>query len=295
MNTFKTMSICLIIISLTYLASCSKAEGVITVASKNFTENILLAELISQQLEADTDLTIKRKLNMGSTFVVFTAIKNREIDIYPDYDGTIHVNHLGEDVVNKSVAEIYNFSKEEMFKRFNLVILDPFGFNNTYAMGFLTSTVDELNLKKISDLRNHPQLRPGFDFEFLERPDGALAMFDAYGLTFDAEPIGVEIGLKYNIIVNDEADFTDVFTTDAKLKRFNMTYLEDDLNFFPPYNAMPVVNGDTLKEYPEIQRSLANLRDVLNEEKMQELNYLVEEEQRSPQEVIVDFLKELRQ
>lgn len=286
--TFKKLILVFIITSM-FLLSCGGKTDTIVVASKNFTENIILAEMMAQVIEHNTDIEVTRKLNMGSTFIVFSALKSGDVDMYPDYTGTLYQANLKQ--TNRvSAAETYTYVKREMAKQ-NVSVMGDFGFNNTYAIGLMQEVAQPRGLKKISDLINHPDLIPGFDNEFIQRKDGASEMFKYYGLKFDNDMVQMEIGLKLIALANGDIEFTDAFSTDSKLLRYNITILEDDLNFFPPYYAVPVVRTETLEKYPKIQNALDTLSKTIQEDEMMQLNYAVEDDKKSVKTVAKNFLE----
>lgn len=278
-----------IVLSGSFLLSCGE-KAAIVIASKNFTENIILAEIISTIIQEKTDITVEVKQNFGSTFVVHQAMETGEIDIYPDYTGTLYQAKLK---LTESVSPEKSLAivQHEMLNQFNWIVFPSFGFNNTYAMGLLKTRADELGLRTISDLRWHPYLIAGFDSEFIARKDGGKKMLEAYNIALENKIVSLEIGLRYQAINEKEVDFTDVFSTDSKLKRFNMVILEDDKNFFPAYYAVPVVRKEVLDKYPEIIAALSFLENILDEETMINLNFKVEEEKMKAKEVAREYLE----
>jgi osmoprotectant transport system substrate-binding protein len=273
------------------LAGCGGAGSkTIVIGSKDFTENIILGEIIAQMLEAKTDLKVERKLNMGGTFVNFEALKKGDIDIYADYTGTGLTAQLKMDVINDA-DKVYNIVQKEFNKRFKLKWLRPFGFNNTYAIAVREDFAQKNNITKVSDLVPlAPNLVFGAEHEFFNRQDGYDGMIKTYGLKFK-DVAKMQVALKYQAIAQGKMEVTDAFATDGQLITYKLKVLEDDKNFFPPYYAAPVVRIDTLEKHPEIEEVLNQLGGKINDEEMQKMNYQAEAENKPVEDVAKDFLK----
>jgi osmoprotectant transport system substrate-binding protein len=267
----------------------SKKDGVV-VASKDYTENKILGEMLAQLIENKTDLNVERKLNMGGTFVCFEAIKKGEVDIYPEYTGTALTAYL-KLPVDSDADKVYQTVSEEFEKQFQITWLDPFGYNNTYALAMPKDLAEENGIESISDLAaKSDQFVFGAEHEFFNREDGYDGLVDTYGLKFKEEA-KMENSLKYQAIGQGKMDVTDAYTTDGQLKALNLKVLKDDKNFFPPYYAAPIIRDDTLEKYPELREVLNSLSGKLDEETMQDLNYQVDNEKKSIEEVATAFLK----
>ena len=291
MRVLRLFFICSVVTSMLFLFSCNqKGDRVLVIGAKNFTENIILGEIINQTIAAQTDIETEMQGNLGATFIVFEAIKKGDIDIYADYTGTLYQANLKQ-TDRRSADETYAYVKREIKKLHNLEVLAPFGFNNTYALGMKKEFAERYNLKKISDLVNFPEIRYVFDNEFASRKDGADEMFKFYNIAPNEDYLIVDVGLRYQAIIEDKADITDAFSTDAKLKRFNIFTLEDDKQFFPPYYAVPVVRADVLEEYPQVGDALALLDGILTEDEITALSFAVEEEKQKESDVVDAFLR----
>lgn len=278
-SAFKKLSLYLIPFLL--LTSVAAQRPKIRVGSKHFTEGYLLTELMAQLLQA-RGFDLERIHGLGGTMVCFQALKEGKIDLYPEYTGTI------EQEILKSDRRLgFEELKEEVQGRFGLTLLAPFGFNNTYAIALLKSKSRELEISKISDLKQHPTLEGGLSYEFLKRQDGWEALARHYALPF--QPVGLEHGLAYEAIQAGQIDFTDAYTTDAKVDKFNLQVLEDDAGFFPIYLAVPFVRKELAKE---LAPTLAPLSDLLDEATMRALNAEVELNRRPYPEVARAFLIE---
>ena len=274
-----------------FAAGNSGKKKTLVVATKNHTESIVLGHIIAEMVRGNSDIEVQLKENMGGTFVVFQAMESGDIDIYPDYTGTIYAANLKK-TEKVSAEESLAIVQREMSEKYQMKAFGPYGLNNTYAIGMLRSRAEELGIEKISDLAQHPDLIAGFDSEFMAREvDGAVPMLAAYGFEPANPIVQLEIGLRYAAIVEGEADYTDAYSTDAKLKRFDIKILEDDKAFFPPYYALTVAREDTLQRLPELDGILRRLEGALSDEEALQLNFEYEENKRKPQDVALEFLQ----
>ncbi len=269
-----------------------KTEKQITIGSKEFTEQIILGEMLAQLVESRTGVTVEKKFGLGGTMVCFNALKNGEIDLYPEYTGTGLTAILNREVVTDP-DEVYRIVRDEFERKFDLVWLRPFGFNNTYALAMRSDQAEQLGLSKISDLSGRDLgLVPGFTQEFLERPDGYPGLVKDYALEFAAEPRGMDPGLMYIALKEGNVDIICAFATDGRIPAFDLRVLEDDRHYFPPYYAAPLVREETLARVPELGSILNELAGVITDEKMASLNYQVDEEGKAPETVASEFLRE---
>ena len=254
-------------------------RATIRVASKHFTEGYILTELMAQLLEA-RGYQVQRFHGLGGTMVCFRALAHGEIDLYPEYSGTIE-----QEILQSPVPLREEELRHQMRERFNLAVLPSFGFNNTYAIALPKTRAGVLRLSTISDLRQHPELTGGVSYEFLKRQDGWPALAKAYHLPH--QPVGLEHGLAYEALRAGQIDFTDAYTTDAKIEKFGLVILEDDQRFFPQYLAVPLVRDAVAQE---LAPTLALLARCLDEATMRQLNARVELEQVPFAEVARQFL-----
>jgi osmoprotectant transport system permease protein len=273
---------------------CGPATGGerIAVGSKNFAENRLLAEMFARLLEARTELTVERRLNLAGTQVCFEALRTGSIDLYPEYTGTGLVTLLGESP-RGDATETLNHVRAEFLGRFDLRWLPPLGFENSYELAVPSELAEHLELRTISDLAAvAPDLRAGLGYEFIERDDGLPGLREAYGLRF-REVRALQQALKYQAAAAREVDCLDVYTTDGRLLVYELTVLDDDLGFFPPYQAAPLVRGTTLRAHPEIGNVLSLLADALDEKAMRGLNLRVQEMGEPIERVAQEALEDL--
>lgn len=282
----------IIVIGLLFLSEIDfskKSEDSIRVGSKDFTEQEILCYMTSHAIENNTDINVETECNLGGAQVVFSALTNDNIDLYIDYAGTDYTDILDHKPIS-DVDKVYKTIKKEMKQKYNIEVLDQMAFNNTYALAVTKETAEQYNLKTISDLtRVSNELTIAPTLEFINREDGLPGLKKAYGLEFK-DTIGIDGSPRYTALQNNNAQVIDAFTTDGLLRKFNLVVLEDDKNFFPPYNAIPLVRSDTLKEYPEIEDILNKLGTYLTDEVMQDLNYQVDELGNSPEQVAINYL-----
>ncbi len=286
-------------------AAAQDDKPTITVGSKDFTESIILAEMVAVMLE-DNGFTVERQLNLGGTAVAHEALVNGEIDIYVEYTGTGLLAILGEELPDTSggqeagaspVAgtgqdEVYDIVKQGYQEEFGLTWLEPWGFNNTYALAVTQETADEFGLETISDLQGVAgDMTFGATQEFLVRPDGLPGLEETYGLEFANEQ-GLDPGLTYSAVANGDVDVISAFATDGRVPALDLVLLEDDMNYFPPYYAAPVVRGDLLESNPEIADILNQLSGQIDDATMADLNYQVDEGGQQEIDVARAFLEE---
>lgn len=277
-------------LTVTVFAGCTSGKKVV-IGSKDFTENKILAEIMAQLIENNTDIKVERKINMGGTFVCFEAMKKGQIDIYPEYTGTGLTAQL-KLPVETDPEKVYATVSTEFQKQFQIKWLKPIGFNNTYALAVPQELASKNNLESISDLGNFAKdLVFGAEHEFFNREDGYDGLIKVYGLTFK-NIAKMDVSLKYQAIGQGKMDVTDAFTTDGQLKALNLMVLKDDKNFFPPYYAAPIVRNEVLENNPQLEELLNKLAGTIDDQKMQELNYKVDNEKQTIKKVAEDFLKE---
>lgn len=281
----------LVLLLISALAGCS-SSNTITIGSKDFSENIVLGEMFAQLIEAKTDLKVVRKLNMGGTFVNFEAIKNGQIDLYPEYTGTALTAQLKMDVINDA-DETYRIVSEEFEKQFNIKWLKPLGFNNTYTLAVTNEVFEKYGVETFSELAAISEnLIFGAEHEFFDRQDGYDGLVEIYGMKFKGEPKKMNVSLKYQAMGSGDIDVTDAFATDGQIKQFNLKILKDDKNFFPPYYAAPIIRMEVLEKYPELEEILNSLSGLIDDETMMEINYKIDVENQDVKKVATDFLKE---
>lgn len=256
-------------------SEAQQSSTTIRVGSKDFTENLVIAEIYALALE-DNGYTVKRVSNISSS-LIHNSIVNDEIDLYPEYTGTGLLSVLGEDM-ETDPEKVYKTVKKEYEERFNLTWLDYASANDSQGLVIRTESANLLNIKTISDLQAHAsELRFASQGEFDEREDGLPGLEKTYG-TFNWKSSKIyDNSLKYSVLENDEADVTPAYTTEGQLVNTDeFTLLEDDKQFWPPYNLAPVVRDNILDDNPDIKTILNNISAKLDTETVTELNAKVD-------------------
>jgi len=275
-------------------ASCSKPAKPVTVGAKNFTEQYIVGNMISDLLEA-RGFKVTRQFGTGST-ITREGLETGQTDLYPEYTGTAWIVYLKKTEVDNDPESLYEKVKEADAEN-GIAWLDRFSLNNTYALAIKKSMVETYG-SDVSSLARyaaaHPgKLRYGIDHEFQDRPDGFQAMAKLYGMPFSKRQLStMDVGLSYEALDRGQVDVAMVFATDGLLKKYDLQVLDDDLRFFPVYNLAVTVRSGTLEKYPEIRKILAPLAEYLDNDTMQELNFKVDAQGLPAEVVAKDFLKE---
>ncbi|MGE5702260.1 MAG: glycine betaine ABC transporter substrate-binding protein [Clostridia bacterium] len=285
------------LLSVSVLSGCSSSSSekdkTIVVGPQNITEVITISYMIKDLIEQDTDLTVNVVEGMSNTAVVHEAMLKGDVDISPRYVGTDITGALDIQDVPRDRADAFKMVNEGFQQKFNMTWFPSYGFENTYAFTIRKDIADKLKLEKVSDLVPHAKdMKLGTDNGWLERPlDGYPAFKKVYGMEF-AKAAPMDIGLVYKAVKEEEFDVVLAYSTDARLKEYNLKTLKDDQDFFPPYEVCSVVNNSTLEKHPEIKDSLNKLVGLIDAETMTDLNYQVDVKQVEPAEVAKAFLVE---
>lgn len=265
------------------LSPVAVTAKVFTVGSKSFTESYILSELIAKTVAAQTSMDTRAQQGMGSTGIVFNALKTADIDVYPEYWGTLTQEILG--MSDKSTLSEVN----QRLLHHGLEAGVFLGFNNAYALAIKRQISEALHLKTIADLKNHPELRLGFSHEFLARKDGWPLLSKAYRLG-NLKPVGMEHGLVYQALADQKIDLIDAYTTDSRLNTDDLVLLEDQQHVLTSYQSILLYRIDTVKEHPTVLKALLSLQNTISNESMQSLNAQVELDHQSPASVAQSFL-----
>ena len=291
----KFLLLCLVTFSLVLaIASCnlntSEGGGEIVVASKNFTEQNILGELLAQQIESATGLKVARRLDLGGTFVCHQAMLAGQVDAYVEYTGTAFTTILKQQPISESKA-VYQQVKSGYNKQFQLEVTPALGFENTFAMIIRGEDARQHNIRTLSQAAQYaPQWQAGFGYEFINREDGFPGLAKTYDFKFNKPPRVMDLGLIYRAIIDRQVDVVAGNSTDAQIARLDLAILQDDKGYFPPYEATPIVRQATLKKYPQLRQAIAQLGGKISAEEMRSLNYQVEGEFRSIKKVVHEFL-----
>jgi len=272
------------------LSGChSSSSPRIIIGSKFFTEQVVLAELLAQHIEARTSIHVDRKANLGGTLLCQKALQAGELDLYVEYSGTALTAVLGEQPSTDS-ADVYQRVKQGYSQRFNLEVTEPLGYENTFAMVIRGDDAQKLDLHKTSDIAAiAPHWRVGVGYEFLERPDGFPGWSKRYDLHFAGQPAVMDLGLIYRALVDKKVDIVAGNSTDGLIDALHLVPLIDDRHYFPPYDAVPIVRRDTLGKFPQLRPALADLANKISAEEMRHLNSEVDASQRDVTAVVRTF------
>ena len=271
------------------LLSASANAGVI-VGSKNFTEQVILGELVAQAIEGE-GMAVTRKLNLGGTFICDRALRSGDIDVYVEYTGTAVTAVFHQDV-RHDPREAFE-QVRALYAAVGITTLEPLGFNNTFAMLVRSADARRFGLRSIDDLRKLAgRWTPGFGYEFLERADGYPGLSQAYGLSF-RPPKAMDLSLIYKAIGDGQVDVIAGDATSAQIDALDLTALEDNRHYFPPYDAVPVVRSRALLQHPELDRALNRLVGRVSERDMRAMNRAIDVDRRDPAEVCRQFLAHL--
>jgi osmoprotectant transport system substrate-binding protein len=285
--------------ALSFVSGCHKPVPTkITVGSKFFTEQVVLAELLAQHIESKTGIPVIRKTNLGGTLLVHKALLAGELDLYVEYTGTALTAVLNEspdpprnaseqgdyaNIVYRRVQQIYA-------ERFHLEVTEPLGFENTFAMVIRGDDARNLHLQSLSDIAPFtPKWRAGVGYEFLERPDGFRGLSARYHLRFAESPKVMDLGLIYRALVDHQVDIVAGNSTDGLIDALGLVALADDLHYFPPYDAVPIVRQSTLTQFPQLRGALADLGGKLSAADMRRLNYAVDAQHQDAAAVVRQF------
>lgn len=289
----KVLLLLMSLIMVVSLVGCggSTAEKTVVVGGKDFTEQDVLVQLVSELIEANTDIKVDRKAYLGGSSVVAESIETGDIDLYVEYTGTGLMSVLGEDKMNDP-DEVYDLVKKRYEEEKEIKWLKPLGFNNTFAITMKEAKANEMGIKTLTDLgKQSNKLLFASTQEFLERPDGYEQFKEVYNVDFK-DVKAMDPGLCYTAVKEDKVDVNVSFATDGRIPAFELKVLEDDKNFFPPYYAAPIVRMDTLEKYPELEEVLNSLAGKLNDSEMAKLNAQVDLEKKDSISVAKDWLKE---
>jgi osmoprotectant transport system substrate-binding protein len=279
----------LCVLSFLSISGCRPTQPHITIGSKFFTEQVILAELLAQHIEARTGIHVERKTNLGGTLLCQKALESGQLDLYVEYTGTALTAVLNESPSGDSTA-IYQRVKQGYADRFDLEVTEPLGFENTFAMVVRSADAQQFNLRTISDIIPlAPHWHAGVGYEFLERPDGYQGFSQRYNLHFAAQPSVMDLGLIYRALVDKKVDIVAGNSTDGLIDALHLVALTDDRHYFPPYDAVPIVRRDALAKFPQLRPALADLANKISAEDMRHLNAEVDANQRDAVTVVRAF------
>jgi osmoprotectant transport system substrate-binding protein len=259
------------------------------IGAKNFTEQVILGELLAQEIETKTGLKVERRFYLAGSYICQQALMSGRIDAYPEYTGTA-LTAILKQPVNRDGATVLETVTRLYKQRYNVVVEPPLGFENTFAMVVRGADAQRLGIRTLSQAVPYaPQMRLGVGYEFEQRPDGLPGLSAAYGLKFEGSPRTMDLGLLYRALNANQVDIVAGNSTDGPIKAFGLAVLADDRHYFPPYQAVPLVRGVALRRWPEMQAAFDALAGKISAEEMQAMNNAVDGEHRDPADVVREF------
>ncbi len=262
---------------------------VIRVGSKNFTEQIVLGEIVAQTIEARTSVRVERRLNLGGTFICDRALRSGDIDAYVEYSGTAQTA-IFHQPVDTDRHRVFDGIKRH-YAESGLTLLDPLGFENTFAMLIRGDVAARLGLQTLSAAAAYaPAWRAGFGYEFLQREDGYPGLARTYGLRFAAPPTAMDLSLIYRALAQGQVDLVAGDATSGLIDAYALVMLQDDRHYFPPYDAAIVARAPALLAHPDVHAALATLSGRISVADMRGMNRAVDAEHRDPTDVAREFL-----
>ncbi len=262
-----------VLVCLVTVACSVRPHDTIVIGSKNFTEQVILAELLAQRIEDTTPLKVERRFYLGGTYVCQQSLLAGRIDAYVEYTGTALTAILKERP-RGSAQNVYNRVKKEYAARFGLAVMKPLGFNNSFAVIIRGSTARRLHLHTISQAAKFtPHWRAAFGYEFMDRPDGYKGLARTYRLKFTSPPLPMDLGLIYRALISKQVDLIVGNTTDGQIQAYHLVVLRDDRHYFPPYEAVSIVREQILRRYPVLKNAIDGLTGSISDSEMREMNY----------------------
>lgn len=281
----------------------------IRAGSKNYTEQLIMGELMAQLAEAG-GYPVERQENLGGTLVVHEGLMAGDIDTYVEYTGTALIAILALDLPEADAAsdsdseatptiagggradQVYDIVAKAYPEELGVEWLDPLGFNNTYAMAMRREHAEELGVTKVSDLEPLAgDLSVGSDAEGMVRDDGVAGLEDTYGFEFGGK-VTLDVGLMYPAVRDGEVDVITAFATDGRIQAMDLVLLEDDMEFFPPYHAAPIVRQEVLEANPDLREVLNQMAGKIDDARMVEMNYLADGEGMEHADIVRNLLIE---
>lgn len=275
------------------LAGCNLSKRGVAIGTKNFTEQLVLGELLAQLLETRIHVPVERRFYLAGTYICHQAILAGRIDLYVEYTGTALAAILKLPAMADS-RTVFETVREQYQRRFHLTVLPSMGFNNSFAIVMRPADAAAYAIHRLSDLAAYaPKLHMGVGYEFLEREDGFAGLVRSYGLRFAAPPAVMDLGLLYRALEAKQVDVIAGSNTDGMIAALGLKVLEDDRHYFPPYDAAPIVRAEALHRIDGLRPALEQLTGRISTAEMRRLNYAVDGERRDVSEVVKQFLRSL--
>ncbi len=282
-------------LGLALCSGCVSHKSELTVGSKNFTEQLILGEILKQSLESSCHMPVEGRFYLAGTYICQQAILAGRIDTYVEYTGTALAAILKQQT-SGDAAKVYEYVKEQYKTRFNLDVMPPLGFNNSFAMVMRPDDAQRLGMKTLSQLAPvAPQLKLGVGYEFLERQDGYKGLVRTYDLHFAEAPRVMDLGLLYRALENRSVDIVAGNNTDGLIKALGLVVLDDDEHYFPPYDAVPIVRPALFQTCPQARAAFKSLAGRITADQMRAMNYAVDGQKQDAAVVARDFLRRERE
>lgn len=277
-------------VALALCTGCAAGSGELAVGSKNFTEQLILGEILKQSLETACRGPVEGRFYLAGTYICQQAILAGRIDTYVEYTGTAMAAIL-KDRINGDAAGVFDYVRQQYKRRFNLDVMAPLGFNNSFAMVMRPDEAQMLGVKTLSQLAPvAPRLKLGVGYEFLERPDGFQGLVRTYGLHFAEAPRVMDLGLLYRALENKSVDIVAGNNTDGLIAARGLLVLDDDKRYFPPYDAVPIVRPGLFDKCPQARAAFDSLAGRITADQMRAMNYAVDGEKKDAGDVAREFL-----
>lgn len=281
--------VALLVIVIPFLSGRSNKQFVI--GAKLGAEPEILINMYKLLIEDETDLKVELKPGLGKTSFVFNALKSGSIDMYPEFTGTALSEFLKEEAVSNDRKEVYEQARDGLSDQFDMTLLPPMSYNNTYTLAISKQFAEQNGVKTISDLASvEANVKAGFTLEFNDREDGYKGIQKLYELDFPSVKT-MEPKLRYQAIETGDINLMDAYSTDSELKEYDMTVLEDDRELFPPYQGAPLLLRKTLKKYPELEDVLNELSGKVTDDEMRDMNFRVNSDGENAEDVAREFLE----
>jgi glycine betaine/choline ABC-type transport system substrate-binding protein len=281
------------LIAVVALCGCSHADRALRIGSKNFTEQVLLGEIIAQHLEHRLRIKVDRRLNLGGTLLAHQALIGGEIDLYPEYTGTALAAILKDPPGVTDASPVLERVRSEYRRRFQVEWLPPLGIDNGFAMVIRGPDARRLHLESLTGAAGFADgWKLGAGYEFEQRADGLAALKNTYRLRFPAAPVSMDLGLLYMALEQGQVDMIAANATDGLLSKLDLKILADDRHAFPPYQVCIATRQDSLRKFPGLEHALQELSNKFTNQTMQQLNCKVDAEHSPVSQVAADFLKQ---
>lgn len=280
---------CAILLSLSLISCSPPRPDHPVIGAKNFTEQVILGELLAQEIEAKSQLKVERRFYLAGSYICNQALVSGRIDAYVEYTGTA-LTAILKQPVNRDPTAVLKTVRRLYASRDNVTVAEPLGFENTFAMVIRGDDAKRLNLTTLSQAARYtPSWRLGVGYEFEQRPDGLPGLSAAYNLHFAGPPRTMDLGLLYRALAAHQVDMIAGNSTDGPIQALGLVALQDDRHYFPPYEAVPLVRNDALRRWPQIAQALQALAGKITADDMRAMNEAVDGQHRDPAEVVREF------